>query len=168
MAHIEFDDPGGWGVSQERRLIFVKNRFLLVRDRFTFPTSMAVSAGPAWHAGNLAPEHGDNWWDISYREPLSNVWKLRNPERYALLWLATSVAGLVVGIFPGLIVKFALLVQFQMLTALFVVGFIFTLAIVLGFSVVISRLTERNRILAQELALLSTRMSENDQGRASG
>lgn len=81
-------------------------------------------------------------------------------ERYALLWLATSMAGLVVGIFPGLIVKFAFLVQFQMLTALFVVGFMFTLSIVLGFSVVISRLTERNRVLAQELALLSTRLDE--------
>ena len=88
-------------------------------------------------------------------------------ERYALLWLATSVAGLIVGIFPGLIVKFALLVQFQMLTALFVVGFMFTLAIVLGFSVIISRLTERNRILAQELALLSTRLDEVDHGQAS-
>ena len=86
IASLEFQDPEGWGVSQERRLIFVKNRFLLVRDRFTFPEAMSIAAGPVWHAGNLEREHGDNWWEVSYREPLSNIWKVRNPERYALLW----------------------------------------------------------------------------------
>ena len=86
LARVEFEDPEGWGVSQERSILFVKNRFLLVRDRLSFPDPMAVSAGPVWHAGDLAPQHGANWWDISYREPLSNIWKLRNPERHALIW----------------------------------------------------------------------------------
>lgn len=79
-------------------------------------------------------------------------------ERYALLWLATSLFGLVIGIFPSLIIRFSNLVRFQMLTALFVLAFVFTLAIVLGFSVIISRLTEHNRRLAQELALLANRV----------
>ena len=76
-------------------------------------------------------------------------------ERYALLWLATSLFGLVVGVYPELIVRFAALVQFQMLTAMFVFSFVFMLGIVLNFTVIISRLTERNRDLAQELALLA-------------
>lgn len=79
-------------------------------------------------------------------------------ERYALLWLATSLFGLVVGIFPSLIIRLSSLLRFQMLTLLFVLAFVFTLAIVLGFSVIISRLTEHNRKLAQELALLANRV----------
>lgn len=79
-------------------------------------------------------------------------------ERYALLWLATSVAGLVVGIFPGLIVSVTLWLRFQMLTTLFVMTFFYVLAIILAFSVVISRLSERNRKLAQEVALLNNRV----------
>jgi len=37
-------------------------------------------------------------------------------------------------------------------------SFLFLLGIVLGFSVIISRLSERNRKLAQELALLAHRV----------
>ncbi len=81
-------------------------------------------------------------------------------EKYALLWLATSVLGLMVGLFPGVIVNLAVLFRFQMLTALFVVSLVFTLAVILGYSVVISRLSERNRRLTQEVALLANRVAE--------
>jgi uncharacterized protein DUF2304 len=76
-------------------------------------------------------------------------------ERYALLWLATSLSGLVIGIFPGIIVRFSQFFHFQYLTVFFVLFFLFTLGLVLSFSVVISRLVERNRRLTQEVALLS-------------
>ena len=85
-------------------------------------------------------------------------------ERYALLWLAVSIFGLVIGVFPSLIARFAVLLRFQMLTALFAMSFLFTLAIVLGFSVLISRLTERNRELAQEVALLGNRLERFEKG----
>lgn len=83
-------------------------------------------------------------------------------ERYALFWLATSVFGLVLGIFPGMLVKFAVLVRFQLLTGLFVMGFLFLLGIVLVFTVLISRLSEHNRALTQEVALLANRMDRAD------
>ncbi|GMV99488.1 MAG: hypothetical protein AMXMBFR84_06270 [Candidatus Hydrogenedentota bacterium] len=76
-------------------------------------------------------------------------------ERYALLWLVTSGAGLVVGVFPNIIVAVSNWLHFQYLTLLFAMYFIFTLGIVLSFTVVISRLSERNRTLAQEVALLA-------------
>lgn len=79
-------------------------------------------------------------------------------ERYALLWLATSLVGLVVGLFPNLIVQFSNWMRFQYLTALFFLTFIFVLALVLAFSVVLSRQSERNRRLAQEVALLQHRL----------
>ncbi len=81
-------------------------------------------------------------------------------ERYALLWLATSVAGLFVGMFPGAIVWISRQFQFQFLTVLVAVTFFFTLALVLIFSVVLSRLSERNRRLTQEVALLRRSVEE--------
>lgn len=79
-------------------------------------------------------------------------------ERYALLWLATSAVGLVIGVLPGLIGQFARVFHFQMITIIFVISFLYVLGIVLGFSVIISKLTERNRRLAQEVALLGNRL----------
>ena len=86
-------------------------------------------------------------------------------ERYALLWLAAAAAGLVVGVFPGLISVVAHAFQLQHLTVLFLVYFIFTLFIVLVFSVVISRLVERNRALAQEVALLALSVKRLEEAR---
>ncbi|MFP6614815.1 MAG: DUF2304 domain-containing protein [Candidatus Hydrogenedentota bacterium] len=81
-------------------------------------------------------------------------------ERYALLWLATSVLGVVIGIFPAIIEWLTASLHFQLLTTLYVVSFIYTLGIILAFSVIITRQIERNRILAQEVALLSNRLDK--------
>lgn len=88
-------------------------------------------------------------------------------ERYALLWLGTAAAGLVVGLFPGVISAVAHAFQLQYLTVLFLVYFAFTLFIVLVFSVVISHLVERNRALAQEVALLALSVKRLEEGRGS-
>jgi hypothetical protein len=79
-------------------------------------------------------------------------------ERYALLWLATALVGLVVGLFPRIIVLLANLLNFQYLTVITLAALLFILGLVLSFSIVISRLAERNRQLVQEVALLSARL----------
>lgn len=79
-------------------------------------------------------------------------------ERYALLWLAAAVAGLFVGLFPRLIVWMSGAFGFQYLTVFYVTSFLFLLLLVLAFTVIISKLTERNRALAQEIALLAQRL----------
>jgi len=79
-------------------------------------------------------------------------------ERYALLWLAAACGGLAVGLFPRAIVWFAGLVGFQYLTVFYVGSFLFLLLLVLAFTVVISKMSERNRTLAQELTLLARRV----------
>jgi hypothetical protein len=86
VAAVGFRESAGWNVEHERHFLFAKNRFLLVRDRFSFPEAMEVAAGPVWHAGHVGRSHGAHWFDVSTPEPLSDVWKLHNPERYALLW----------------------------------------------------------------------------------
>lgn len=79
-------------------------------------------------------------------------------ERYALLWLAAALCGLAVGLFPRLVIWLSATLGFQYLTVFFVGSFIFLLLLVLAFTVVISKLSERNRTLAQELALLARRV----------
>ncbi len=81
-------------------------------------------------------------------------------ERYALLWLATAGLSLLVGVFPGIITSLAHLFNFQYLTVLFAMYFAFTLALVLCFTIVISRLAERNRELTQEVALLAHKVEQ--------
>jgi hypothetical protein len=79
-------------------------------------------------------------------------------ERYALLWLAAAVAGLFVGCFPRVVVWMSTVFGFQYLTVFYVTSFLFLLLLVLAFTVVISTLAERNRALAQEVALLGRRI----------
>lgn len=79
-------------------------------------------------------------------------------ERYALLWLAVSGAGLVLGVYPNSIVLASNLFGFQYLTTVFVLSFLFLMALLLVFSVILSRLSERHRALTQELALLEERV----------
>ena len=81
-------------------------------------------------------------------------------ERYALLWLATAGCGVIVGLFPGIIVWLSKVMHVQFLTVFFLLALLFLLGLVLSFSVVISSLSEQNRALAQELGLLANRLNE--------
>lgn len=80
-------------------------------------------------------------------------------ERYALLWLGAALGGLCVGVFPQAVVWFSNAFGFQYLTVFYITSFLFLLLLVLVFTVVISKLSERNRDLAQEVALLSHRVA---------
>jgi hypothetical protein len=80
-------------------------------------------------------------------------------EGYSLLWLLTAAALLVLSLWRGLLDLLASLVGiFYPPMALFVVAFGFTLLILLQFSAVMSRLTDENRRLAQEVALLNSKL----------
>lgn len=97
---------------------------------------------------------------------LELVRRERLKEKYALLWLGTSVIGVLVGIFPRTIEWTTNALNFQLLTTLYAVSFIYVLGIILAFSVIITRLVERNRTLAQEVALLSNRLDRLEAGDA--
>ncbi len=89
FASLRFLDPYGWQVRQERRIFFVKNRFLLIRDRFTVPARMSLSAGPLWRARDLASERGGNYFDLYDRQPLHDNYRMRNPERHAMVYFVS-------------------------------------------------------------------------------
>jgi hypothetical protein len=91
---------------------------------------------------------------------LELVRRRRFKERYALLWLGSAACGVIVGFFPGIIVWISKVTHVQFLSVFFVTAFLFLLGLVLSFSVVISSLSEQNRELTQELALLAARVGD--------
>jgi hypothetical protein len=83
-------------------------------------------------------------------------------EEYSLLWLFSGFILLVIGIFPKIVDAVSLLTQTYYLTTLLIIGFSFLFFIVLHFSVVISRLTERVIILMQQMSILYARLEEKE------
>ena len=86
----------------------------------------------------------------------------RLKERYALLWLATGVALLVLSAWRGGLNTIAgwLGVTGYPPAVLFAVATLFIFLVLLHYSTVISRLTDENVELAQRIALLEERMSK--------
>jgi hypothetical protein len=86
-------------------------------------------------------------------------------ERYALLWLAAAVVLVVLAVWRGLLTSVSGdLHIYTPVNALFAAGFVFAIVLLLHFSMVISRLSEQNKILAQRLALLDERVRGLEQG----
>jgi hypothetical protein len=91
LARIGYGDPDGFSLRNQRSFLFVKDRFLLVRDAATVAPGapMDLSGGVVWHANDLRPEHAADgrWYDAYYREPLMvNNYRLKNPQRSLLLY----------------------------------------------------------------------------------
>jgi hypothetical protein len=82
-------------------------------------------------------------------------------ERYALLWLFASAILLGLSVWRGLLEDLAGLVGiFYAPSALFAVAFGFVLVMLLHFSLVISRLSEQSKVLAQRLGILQHEVEE--------
>jgi hypothetical protein len=88
-------------------------------------------------------------------------------ERYALLWLFASAVLLALALWKGLLTTVAHAIGiYYPPSALFVLAFGFILVMLLHFSLVISRLADQNKILAQRLGLLQQRIDEREAAEA--
>lgn len=82
-------------------------------------------------------------------------------ERYAILWLTLGVTLLLLAAWKGLLTTLSHAAGiYYPPAALFAVAFLFVLALLLHFSIVLSRLSDQNKILAQRVALLQQRLEE--------
>ena len=89
------------------------------------------------------------------------VRRRRMMERYALLWLAAAITLVVLAIWRGLLTMLSSDVGIKApANALFAVGFLFVVVLLLSISLVISRLSDQNKQLAQHVALLAGRLEE--------
>jgi hypothetical protein len=84
-------------------------------------------------------------------------------ERYALLWLFASAVLLALAVWKGLLTTIAHAIGiYYPPSALFVIAFGFILVMLLHFSLVISRLADQNKVLAQRLGILQQRLDERE------
>jgi hypothetical protein len=92
---------------------------------------------------------------------LELVRRRRLLERYALVWLGSTIILLGLGIWQGLLGKIADAIGVVYApNALFVIAFGFVLLLLLHFSTAVSRLTDQTKVLAQRLALSEQRQAE--------
>ena len=93
---------------------------------------------------------------------LELIRRRRLRERYALLWLLTGTALLVLSVWrDGLntIAGWAGVTGYPP-AVLFALGLLFVIVVLLHYSTVISRLSDQNTILAQRLALLEAELAD--------
>jgi hypothetical protein len=87
------------------------------------------------------------------------VRRRRLMERYALVWLLAVWQGLLTTLATDVGIRSAP-------NALFALGFAFVVALLLSLTLVISRLSDQNKALAQRLALLADRLAELERERS--
>ena len=88
-------------------------------------------------------------------------------ERYALLWLGSTVVLLGLAVWKDLLVTLSTAVGiYYAPSALFAVTLAFVLMLLLHFSLVISRLADQNKVLAKKLSLLQQRVEVLESGEA--
>jgi hypothetical protein len=89
------------------------------------------------------------------------VRRRRLMERYALLWLFSTAVLLGLAVWKNLLEEVASAVGiYYAPSALFVIAFGFVLAMLLHFSLVISRLADQSKVLAQRVGALQHRVAE--------
>ncbi len=91
------------------------------------------------------------------------VRRRRLMERYALLWLFASAVLLLLAVWKDLLDRIAHAIGiYYAPSALFVIAFGFILVLLLHFSLVISRLADQNKVLAQRMGMLQQRLDEHE------
>jgi hypothetical protein len=94
---------------------------------------------------------------------LELVRRRRLLERYALVWLFSSIVLLALAVWRGALDRIAEQIGVAYPpNALFIVAFGFVLWMLLHFSVAVSRLSDQSKVLAQRLALLEERMRRQE------
>ena len=94
---------------------------------------------------------------------LELVRRRRLLERYALLWLLSALVLLGLAVWRSALEDLASLIGvYYPPTALFIVAFGFVLALLLHFSVAVSRQADQSKVLAQRVALLDERLKRTE------
>jgi len=87
-------------------------------------------------------------------------------ERYSLLWLTTGGVFLVLSLTIELLTPVTRFLGFEMVSnALFLAGIVFLIIIALGMTITLSRLSERNKQLTQEVVFLKKKVEDLEKDR---
>lgn len=91
------------------------------------------------------------------------VRKRRLREEYAILWLLTALSVAILSFWPGMIETLSRITGFYYLTCVVFIVFIFVIAVLMHYSVVISKMKDTNKELVQKYALLEQKIREIDE-----
>jgi len=92
---------------------------------------------------------------------LELVRRRRLKEQYSLLWLFTSFIILILAVWRDLLEFLARFLRIAYAPSLlFIAGIAFSFALILHYSVIISRLSSQNTRLAQEVGILHKELAE--------
>jgi hypothetical protein len=84
--------------------------------------------------------------------------KGRLREEYAILWLCTSSIIAVLSLWPGLVNYLSEATGLYYITAVLAIVFSFVIAVLMHYSIAISKMKETNKELIQKCALLELRL----------
>ena len=87
--------------------------------------------------------------------------KGRLREEYAILWLFTSSIIAILSLWPGLINILSEVTGLYYITAVLAIVFSFVIAILMHYSITISKMKETNKELIQKCALLELRVGRS-------
>jgi hypothetical protein len=62
-ARLRVTNYMGFRAAQTREILFIKNRFVLMRDETSFDDSFRAHVGPVWNSQNVGEKRGPNWID---------------------------------------------------------------------------------------------------------
>lgn len=83
--------------------------------------------------------------------------------KYALLWILAGVIVLIMDIFPGILGKISGFLGIELpINMLFFMGFCFSLLLVFGLTIKVSKISDEVKRLTQELAILKYGIEEQD------
>jgi hypothetical protein len=95
------------------------------------------------------------------------VRRKRLMERYAILWLFAGATILLLAVWQGLLTQLSHAVGiYYPPSALFAIAFVFVLAMLVHFSITLSRLSDQNKVLAQRVGLLQHELQASRSDRA--
>lgn len=87
-------------------------------------------------------------------------------ERYSLLWLTTGGFFLILSLIIEWLTPVARFLGFEIVSnALFLAGIVFLIVIALGMTITVSRLSERNKQLTQEVVFLKKKVEDLEKDR---
>ena len=70
FAAVTVTDWQAFPVKVTREYVFIKNRFLLMRDLAEFEEGFEARVGPVWNTQNVGPQVGPNWANTFFSEPV--------------------------------------------------------------------------------------------------
>jgi hypothetical protein len=88
FASVEVSNYMGFPVRCMREFVFVKNRFLVVRDAATFEEGFSVEAAEVFNTQNIGPQIGTHWANTFMNSPMGQSMTLHNPPVDLLVYFA--------------------------------------------------------------------------------